>query len=154
LELVVLLSDDMTQALGSLGLTRSRAHLLWELRQRGPVSQRVLADSLKVTPRAVTGLVDALVASGLVTRELDPSDRRAALVTFTARGETLIAQLEREHEALAHALFGPMSAAELDSFARGLDDVINRLRTRLGGTSDLEEASRGAKQPFERPRRV
>ena len=28
LELVVLLDDDMTQALGALGLTRSRTHLL------------------------------------------------------------------------------------------------------------------------------
>jgi hypothetical protein len=69
---------DATQALGALDLTPSRAHLLWELGQRGPVTQQVLA-ALRVTPRAMTGLVDALVASGLVTREPHPNDRRAAL---------------------------------------------------------------------------
>jgi DNA-binding MarR family transcriptional regulator len=129
------LNDDMTQAIEALGLTPSRTHLLWELGRRGPVPQRVLAEALNVTPRAVTGLVDALVADGLVTRELHPSDRRATLVTFTSRGTRLVAQLKRDHNALARALFAPMSGREFDSFARGLAGVIDRLRARLAATT-------------------
>src|ERR1700758_4149536 len=102
----------MAQAIGALGLTPSRTHLLWELGRRGPVPQRVLAEALKVTPRAVTGLVDALVADGLVTREPHPTDRRATLVTFTPRGEALVAQLKRDHKALARALFASMPDGE------------------------------------------
>jgi DNA-binding MarR family transcriptional regulator len=49
----------------------------------------------------VTGLVDALVAQRLVTREAHPTDRRATLVTLTPRGETLVAQLKRNHKKLA-----------------------------------------------------
>jgi len=131
LELVILLNEDMEQGLGALGLTPSRAHLLWELRRRGPVAQQALAAALKITPRAVTGLVDALVASGLVTREPHPSDRRAALVTFTARGESLMVHMAHDHEAIAHALFGPMSKDELDAFAGALTDVTHRLRAHL-----------------------
>jgi DNA-binding MarR family transcriptional regulator len=141
---VVLLNDDMTQAIEALGLTGSRTHLLWELGQRGPVPQRVLAAALKVTPRAVTGLVDALAASGLVTREPHPNDRRAAVVTFTAKGETLVAQLKRAHEALALALFGPMSPAELDGFARRLDGVIERLQAHLATTAASRTQQRDA----------
>lgn len=128
----------MTQAIEALALTPSRMHLLWELGQRGPVPQRVLAEALKVTPRAVTGLVDALVADGLVTREPHPGDRRATLVTLTLRGKRLVAQLKRDHKRLARALFAPMSRSEFDSFARGLGGVIERLRTHLvarGGRS-------------------
>ena len=125
----------MTQAIEALGLTAARTHLLWLLGQRGPVPQRVLAEALKVTPRAVTGLVDALVADGLVTREPHPSDRRATLVTFTARGERLVRQLERDHAQLARALFAPMSRREFDSFARGLGGVIERLRTHVQASS-------------------
>jgi DNA-binding MarR family transcriptional regulator len=132
LELVVVLDDDMAQANDALGLTPSRTHLLWEVGQRGPVPQRVLAQALKVTPRAVTGLVDALVDDGLVTREPHPGDRRATLVTLTARGETLVTQLKRDHKALARALFAPMSRSELDRFRRGLGGVIDRLRAHLG----------------------
>lgn len=126
-----MLNEDMTQAIEALGLTPSRTHLLWELGQRGPVPQRVLAEALKVTPRAVTGLVDALVGDGLVTREPHPTDRRATLVTFTSRGETLVARLKRDHQALARALFAPMSRRDFDCFARELADVIDRLRAHL-----------------------
>ena len=124
----------MTQAIEALALTPSRMHLLWELGQRGPVAQRVLAEALKVTPRAVTGLVDALVADGLVTREPHPGDRRATLVTLTPRGKRLVAQLKRDHKRLARALFAPMSRREFDSFARGLGGVIERLRAHLVST--------------------
>jgi DNA-binding MarR family transcriptional regulator len=140
LELVVVLNDDMTQANEALGLTPSRTHLLWEVGQRGPVPQRVLAQALKVTPRAVTGLVDALVEAGLVTREPHPRDRRATLVTLTAQGETLVTQLKRDHEALAHALFAPLSRSELDRFRRGLSGVIDRLRTHLGANAPAQHA--------------
>ena len=126
-----MLNEEMTQAIEALGLTPSRTHLLWELGQRGPVPQRVLAEALKVTPRAVTGLVDALVVDGLVTREPHPSDRRATLVTFTSRGERLVARLTRHHTALARALFAPMSRREFESFGRTLAGVIDRLRAHL-----------------------
>jgi len=128
----------MAQANAALGLTPARTHLLWELGQRGPVPQRVLAEALKVTARAVTGLVDALVAQGLVTREAHPTDRRATLVTLTPRGDTLVAQLKHDHKKLAQALFASMSSAEFESFAQGLAGVIDRLRTHVaaaGGRS-------------------
>lgn len=125
----------MTQAIEALALTPSRMHLLWELGQRGPVPQRVLAEALKVTPRAVTGLVDALVADALVTREPHPGDRRATLVTLTPDGARLVAQLKRNHKRLAHALFAPMSRREFDNFSRGLGGVIERLRAHLVATS-------------------
>jgi DNA-binding MarR family transcriptional regulator len=144
LELVVLLNADMTQAIEALDLTASRTHLLWELGQRGPVTQRVLADALKVTPRAVTGLVDALVESGLVTREPHPADRRATLVTFTPEGKRLIAQLKRDHRALARALFRPMSRREFDCFGRGLAAVITGLRAHLASTGTRSRARTSA----------
>ena len=131
LELVVVLDDDMTEAIAALGLTPARTHLLWELGRGGPVPQRVLAEGLKVTPRAVTGLVDALVTDRLVTREPHPTDRRATLVTLTSRGETLVAELKRDHKRLARALFASMSQREFDTFSRSLADLIDRLRAHL-----------------------
>jgi DNA-binding MarR family transcriptional regulator len=132
---VVVLDDDMAQANAALGLTQARTHLLWELGQRGPVPQRVLAQSLKVTARAITGLVDALEAQGLVTREAHPTDRRATLVTLTPEGQTVVAQLKRDHKKLARALFASMPRDEFESFANGLTGVIGQLRTHLAATS-------------------
>jgi DNA-binding MarR family transcriptional regulator len=131
LALAVLLNDDMTRDLERRGLTGSRAHLVWELHQRGPSTQQTLAQALRVTPRAVTGLVDALVDSGFVTREPHPDDRRATLVTFTKRGEQTATALERDHIEFASKLFGNLPETTYRGFARGLDAVLGRLRELL-----------------------
>jgi DNA-binding MarR family transcriptional regulator len=131
LELAVLLGDDMARDLARRGLTGSRARLVWELHRRGPSTQQTLAGALGVTPRAITGLVDALTVGGFVTREPHPRDRRATLVTFTPRGERAATALERDHIHLAGRLFGDMSSTTFRGFTRGLDEVLARLRELL-----------------------
>lgn len=131
LELVVLLSDDMTRSLASDGLTSARAHLLWVLQQDGPSTQRVLADALNVSARNITGLVDALASTGFVTREPHPTDRRATLVSFTPHGKTITVGMDEGHRELADILFGTMPATRFDCFESGLDEILDRLRERL-----------------------
>jgi DNA-binding MarR family transcriptional regulator len=128
LELTVLLNRDMTDSLAREGLTESRAHLLWQLQQRGPCTQATLAADLHVTPRAITALVDGLEASGFVTREPHPSDRRAILVTFTERGRTTAQALRDGHVRLARQLFGGLPDDAFDRFDSGLLHVLTQFR--------------------------
>ena len=128
LELTVLLGRDMTDSLAREGLTESRAHLLWQLQQRGPCTQATLAADLHVTPRAITALVDGLAASGFVTREPHPSDRRATLVTFTERGRTTAQALLDGHVRLARQLFAGLPDDAFDRFDGGLVHVLTQLR--------------------------
>jgi DNA-binding MarR family transcriptional regulator len=136
LELVVLLNDDATESLAQEGLTISRAKVVWLLHHRGPTTQRALAEALEVTPRNVTGLVDGLVATGFVTREPHPTDRRATLVSLTDRGAVTLAEMDRSHKELAGLLFGEMSGEEFDAFAGGLAHVLTRL---LDALTDARE---------------
>jgi DNA-binding MarR family transcriptional regulator len=130
LAVVELLNKDMNEHLGNLDLTPSRAHVLWILR-RGPSTQRALADAVRVTPRTITGLVDALVDTGFVTRESHPSDRRATLVSLTKHGIKTMKTMERDHGELSDLLFGGMPPHIFDSFVMGLDEVLGRLRDAL-----------------------
>lgn len=59
-ELTIVLGELMQDGLAERGLTRARATLISELRRLGPVTQRELSHTLRVTPRNVTGLIDAL----------------------------------------------------------------------------------------------
>lgn len=130
LELSVLLGDDMNAHLARSGLTVARAHLLWELRRSGPVTQRTLSDIMRVSPRNVTGLVDALVTGGFVTRESHPSDRRAILVTFTERGRQATDQMARQQRELADELFAGVteeSVAQLVAELRRIIGVLHHL---------------------------
>jgi len=131
LELTVLLNRDMTDSLAREGLTESRAHLLWQLQQRGPCTQATLASDLHVTPRAITALVDGLTASGIVTREPHPSDRRATLVTFTERGRATAQALRDGHVRLARQLFAGLPDDAFDDFDSGLLHVLTQLRSVL-----------------------
>ena len=129
LELTVLLARDMAEGLAHEGLTESRAHLVWELQRLGPCPQRALADALHVTPRTITTLIDGLEATGFVTREPHPTDRRATLVTFTPRGRATAQALVDGHRRLARELFEDLSVDVLDGFDTGLVHVIDRLRS-------------------------
>ncbi|WP_290862488.1 MarR family transcriptional regulator [Hamadaea sp.] len=124
----MLLNEDMATSLGRAGLTPSRTHLLWELAAHGPMSQRDLAERLKVSARTVTGLVDGLVATGFVTREPHPSDRRAFLVTFTERGTATAEALQKGQEQFAELLFGQMDRELFDKFSAGLAEVLDRFK--------------------------
>jgi DNA-binding MarR family transcriptional regulator len=131
LELTLLLGRDATESLARMGLTEARAHLLWELRTMAPCTQRELATVLRVTPRAVTALVDGLVETGFVTREPCPTDRRATLVTFTEEGHSTTQVMVDGYRNLARQLFADMPPNVFDGFDDGLTHVISRLRTLL-----------------------
>jgi DNA-binding MarR family transcriptional regulator len=126
--LTVLLNQDMTESLARIGLTGSRTRVLWELRHRGPTTQRALADALDVSARTITGLVDGLVATGFVTRQPHPADRRATLVTFTENGTRTVEELERSQREMAGLLFEGMSERQFTCFVAGLGSVLDRLR--------------------------
>ena len=128
LELTVLLNADMSQALAATGLTVSRTHLLWELLHRGPTVQRELAEAMGISARTVTGLVDGLVATGFVTREPHPTDRRATLVTFTERGAATMTAMAAEQREFARLLFAGMPAERFEQLVAGLGDVVACLR--------------------------
>lgn len=134
--LVVLFNEDMTRSLARDGLTVSRAHLLWELRKRGPSTQRELADALGVSARNITGLVDGLVGTGFVTRQPHPTDRRATLVSFTEHGEATTAELERGQHELGRLLFGKMPPQQFDQFVEGLGEVLTRLHEGLAAEKE------------------
>lgn len=128
LELVMLLNEDLNARLAADGLTPSRVPVLWLLHERGPSTQRQLAGWVRVAPRTMTGLIDGLVATGFVTREPHPTDRRAALITPTRRGVQVLEAMDRDRAELVDALFGAMPADRFDGFSAGLDDVLARLR--------------------------
>ncbi|HEV3399799.1 MAG TPA: MarR family transcriptional regulator, partial [Actinomycetes bacterium] len=85
-QLTVRLGEEMEKGLVERGLTRARAAVIWQLHQQGPVTQRTLSQALRVSPRNITGLLDALEAGGYVARGRHPTDRRATLVSLTDEG--------------------------------------------------------------------
>jgi DNA-binding MarR family transcriptional regulator len=127
-ELGVRLTEAMDQGLGEQGLTRSRAEVIWRLHHLGPATQRALSQALRCTPRNVTGLVDALEATGHVARLPHPGDRRATLVTLTERGRATAVAWQSAHQELAARALADLEKAQIADLIEALDHVLGNLR--------------------------
>lgn len=128
LEISELFQKDMARAFEGTPLTAARTRLLWDLQHEGPSTQHALATRLGVSPRNITGLVDALEAGGYVTRSPHPTDRRATIVSLAASARRTMQQMQREHAELSAELLGAVTAADRPAFERGVDAIAGRLR--------------------------
>jgi DNA-binding MarR family transcriptional regulator len=143
LQIALLIQEDLARSFTATNLTVPRTHLLWELHRLGPSTQRTLATTLKVSPRNVTGLVDALEASGYVARTPHPKDRRAILVTLTDQGSQTMAQMEHERNHIAAELVADLDTEQQDRLRQGLDSIVARLQ-RLMATAAASGGKRSA----------
>lgn len=106
----------------------------------------VLADKLAVSRPSVTGVVDGLVARGLVTRAHDPVDRRRISVDLTEQGRALLAGVDLEvgrrlRDIAAYCSEGPAGAlAGLTPWQDALEAYTIARRAgapRAGSTGDV-----------------
>ena len=121
-----LFQRDLERAFTGTSLSTARMHVLWVLQHEGPVTQQTLAERLEVTPRNISGLVDALEETGYVRRGPHPTDRRAHLVALTSEGVTLMERTSHEHAELSATLFEAVEPRDREALERGLDAVAAR----------------------------
>jgi len=77
-----------------------------------------IAAHLRVSPRSVTDVIDALEQRGLVERAPDPADRRATVVTLTASGHDLVHKIDEARREDAHTFFSHLSERDQASLRR------------------------------------
>ncbi|MFI6711457.1 MarR family winged helix-turn-helix transcriptional regulator [Nonomuraea sp. NPDC050478] len=77
----------------SSNLTMRQLKVIMLVAANGSATGQDLSHNLGVTLGTVTGLVDRLVAHGLVSRHEDPHDRRVRRVELTPAGRTLIEEI-------------------------------------------------------------
>ncbi|GAB2535453.1 MarR family winged helix-turn-helix transcriptional regulator [Nocardia heshunensis] len=100
--------------LAPLGLTPAQARALriigrFDEHADEPLRMSALAEHLGIVPRSATTVVDALVTAGLVARETDPANRRATLVTPTAAGRKVLAEMSQARRDAAGEMFAALS---------------------------------------------
>jgi DNA-binding MarR family transcriptional regulator len=82
-------ASDRTNPLFHSALTMSQLRLLLTLHHNGPAGGQELARGLGISLATLTGIVDRMVAHGLVTRREDPNDRRVRRIDLTDEGARL-----------------------------------------------------------------
>lgn len=108
------------------GITPSMLIALSSIDRAGEMTIGELCAVEQVQPPTMTRIVAALVEAGLVTRELDPDDRRVARVRATREGAKLLQRSRKRKEAyLARRLRG-LDPSELVVLGEAAD-ILERL---------------------------
>jgi DNA-binding MarR family transcriptional regulator len=103
------------------GLSAARLSALSVVAFAGPIRISALAAAEQVRTPTMTPIVAALEREGLVTRESDASDARAALIRATPRGIRLMGEGRARRVALLAAELERLSAADRASLLRAVD---------------------------------
>jgi DNA-binding MarR family transcriptional regulator len=108
-----------------VGLGASDSQFMTLLQTYGPLTPRQLAEHTGLTSGTVTGVIDRLEATGLVTRQPDPHDRRKVVVTPSAEAiQEKLVPLYAEQGARMHAVLATRSVEELRVISDFLADSV------------------------------
>ena len=92
-----------------------------------------LARFLAVSRPAATGLVDRLIAQGLVRREDDRRDRRVVRVHITAKGRQIVAHIWEQKRRMITDVFGqisPRDRAKYLSIVQKVTHILSEKETK------------------------
>ncbi|MCK2217630.1 MarR family transcriptional regulator [Actinomadura sp. ATCC 31491] len=108
-----------------LGLSPSHARALRVLAAEPdrPLRMVRLAEELRIVPRSLTPVVDALEEAGLVRRRTDPGNRRSTLVEITAAGRAAAERARDARRRAGEELFAVLSAEQREHLGDLLDTV-------------------------------
>jgi DNA-binding MarR family transcriptional regulator len=110
-----------------LGMTSLQWRTVARLKRDPGMRQSELADLLEVEPITLSRMIDRLAESGMVCRKPDPNDRRAWNLYLTDKAEPLMAQLQREADAVQELALTGLSEDERAL----LGELVERMRLNL-----------------------
>ena len=102
------------------GISHGLLSALATVRAHGPLRLADLAQLETVSAPSITRLVAELEAKGLVSRQTDPDDGRAILISVTDQGVAAIASARAARAAMIAELFEPLTEDEIASITAAL----------------------------------
>lgn len=125
-----LITSEVRQRLrAEFGLTLPQFDLMAQLyRQTEGLRLSELSRRMMVSNGNLTGLVDRLLADGLVARETDSSDRRAFVVRLTEQGAEAFANVARVHERWIRQMFAGLDEDQLAELTTDLGVLKTSVR--------------------------
>lgn len=147
-----LVSRAFDDALSQAGGSTPAWLVLLNLKIRPTANQRELAEAVGIREATLTHHLNAMEKDGLLTRRRDQNNRRVHLVELTSAGEAAFLRLRNTAVEFDQRLRQGITAAELASLQRILDQLAANV-----GTADQESApwaglTEHRDQPNEAPR--
>jgi DNA-binding MarR family transcriptional regulator len=134
---VVLFQDAMA---ARLGLNATDYRCLEVILRRGQVTAKALAEEVRLTTGAITGIVDHLENADYVERAENPTDRRSVLIRpiITHRGlDKKLGETILSYRAAMTKLFGKYDSDQTAVIVNFLMEFIQVLKTQTSKLRDV-----------------
>jgi DNA-binding MarR family transcriptional regulator len=132
-DLLELVSLVVRGASGNRDLSLTAVSVLGSLDRMGPQRVTALAVAEGVSQPSMTQLVQRLEQRGLVARNPDPADGRAALVSLTVEGRAALAERRARGARRIALLLADLPDADVLALGEALTAVLPAMRARVGG---------------------
>jgi len=116
------------------------------LEDEGDVSVRLLADHLHLSGPFCTTMVGKLIKRGLVTKDVDPLDRRRVRLKVTEKGHALLAELAPAQRQVNDVQFGCLGPGDLQNLVELLNKLIASADQALALQSYLASAEKDSSE--------
>jgi DNA-binding MarR family transcriptional regulator len=131
--------------LRAFDLSVPQCDVLTTLTEQEGLSQQELASRLYVTKGNISGLIDRLVANGLVERRALQGDRRSHAIHLTPAGREMAQRGVEAQKAFVAQTFGRVAPDRLDLF----NDLLVELRDLVRAQNDVAAKEGAAQQGAE-----
>jgi DNA-binding MarR family transcriptional regulator len=111
-------------------ITPPQATILFLLQERDGRIMSELGQAIGVDNSAITGLVDRLEKAKLVTRKLNPDDRRSLFIYITPGGLKEAKKAEAIIRRVNESIKAGFSARDMDAFNRILRSFFEKFKSR------------------------
>ena len=88
--------------------------------------QKQLTEEMRINASTMSEFIGHLETDGFVERNIDPSDKRATLITLTEKGRARACELQDERKEKLDQLFSPLTEEEQKELFR----LLNKLQRR------------------------
>ncbi|MDA8392860.1 MAG: MarR family transcriptional regulator [Actinomycetota bacterium] len=128
--------------LAPLGLHPGQEVLLFELHNRGPLTQGQLASASGCEPPTITNSARRLEAAGLLVRTESPDDARVTIVDLSDRGRALLPALQQAWTQLAEQSVARLLTTPPERLVEDLSDLASSLEAARARCSPCSTRSR------------
>jgi len=110
------------------GITATQLNVMKMLQAIGELSLSELSKRIAATNSTVTGIVDRMVAAGLVVREQSADDRRVWKIKLTPQGKTIARKLDIAPWEILRQALEELPAGELEALIATLAKVAQNVQ--------------------------
>ena len=109
----------------------AREHILFLISSfEGGVHQKDLIERTHVNPSSMSEFIAKLEEDGYLSREVDPEDKRATLLTLSELGQARIHELQDERSERLEKLFGNLTQVEKEELSALLTKILPERKCR------------------------